>query len=114
MDIRKIVDNAIDAGTQALVAAQPTPMVVSTGGKQYYVSEGPCGFAWVKVYGVKGNTQVGKEFKALGFRKSYTGGLEYWVSAGGQSVARKEAFARAMAGVLQQNGFQAYADSRLD
>ena len=35
----------------------------------------PCGFAWVQSY-VKGNTKEGKALKALGFKKSYTGGYK--------------------------------------
>lgn len=43
-----------------------------------------------------------------------SGGLQYWVSQGGQSMQRKEAFARAFASVLKANGIDAFADSRMD
>jgi hypothetical protein len=76
----------------------------------------PCGFAWVTVYGVKLNTREGREFKALGFRKAYSGGIELWNPGrhGAQNVDVKEAGARAYADVLRASGYQAYAGSRLD
>ena len=114
MNIRDLITDAECAGSLAMVTHTPTPMTVVGGGERYFVSEGACGFAWVKLYGVKLSTKVGKEFKACGFSKSYTGGLQYWVSGGGQSIERKEAFARAFAKVLTDRGFTAYADSRMD
>jgi hypothetical protein len=29
-----------------------------------------CGFAWVDIFGIKGNTRLGKAFKAAGIRKA--------------------------------------------
>lgn len=37
-----------------------------------------CGFAWVEVFGIRGNTKEGKSFKAVGFDKSYDGGYKLW------------------------------------
>jgi hypothetical protein len=37
------------------------------GGKDQY----SCGFAWVDIFGIKGNTKLGKAFKEAGVRKSY-------------------------------------------
>jgi hypothetical protein len=112
---------AIDAGHAALNAATPTPMVVVeadiwgnpvAGATRHYVDEGACGFAWIQI---KGNTGFGREMKKLNlFSKAYPTGLQYWVGEGGQSVERKEAFARAFAKVLNKYGIQAYAGSRLD
>ena len=111
----KVMSEALAAGYRALEECQPKPMVVAGGGQSYYVSEGLCGFAWVEVYGVRGNTKLGKHMKTVGFDKSYgTSALQYWISHGGQSVARKEAFAEAMASVLENAGLRAYATSRLD
>jgi hypothetical protein len=75
-----------------------------------------CGFAWVKIYGVKGNTKLGKALKATGIRPSYSGGLEMWNPSkfGCQNVDTLEAGARAAAGVFEKYGFEAYAGSRLD
>jgi hypothetical protein len=113
-NLNAILDTAIDAGLKAHEAARPTPMTVTGANQHYFVPEGACGFAWVKVHGIKGNTRIGKMLKARGFTKSYTGGLQYWISTMTQSVARKEAYAEAMASVLRSNGLEAYADSRLD
>mgnify|MGYP007073095959 CR=1 FL=1 len=75
-----------------------------------------CGFAWVKIYGVKGNTKLGRALKATGIRPSYSGGLEMWNPSkfGCQNVDTLEAGARAAAGVFEKYGFEAYAGSRLD
>ena len=68
------------------------------------------------MYGVKLNTREGREFKALGFRKAYQGGIQLWNPAGWgvQNVDVKEAGARAYAAVLRAAGYDAYADSRFD
>lgn len=103
------------AGMQALEANNPTPMVVSeTCGerRQWYVSEGACGFAWVEF---AGNTAWGRWAKKSGIASShYPSGLCLWVSEGGQSVERKEAYARAYAQALRDSGIKARANSRLD
>jgi hypothetical protein len=119
-----IVDEAFAAGMAAGRAANPAPMIVSEanpisgakldGGKSYYVSEGACGFAWVKFYGL-GNSSFGKWLLKQGVaKKSYSGGLQIWISEFNQSLDRKEACARAMADVFKKHGFSAYADSRMD
>lgn len=76
-----------------------------------------CGFAWCDIYGVKGNTKLGKLFKAAGLRKDWTGkAFQIWNPAGlgVQSVGILEAGAIAAAGVFRKYGFEAYAGSRLD
>ena len=82
------------------------------GGQDRYA----CGFAWVNIYGVKGNTRLGKAFAAAGVRKSYSGGLEMWNPSkfGCQNVDTLEEGARAAAAVFKKYGFEAYAGSRLD
>lgn len=111
------------AGLAAGEAMTPTPMVVrqhasplddaSPVTKSWFVSEGPCGFAWITL---RPGTSPAARFakKALGARKGYHGGMEIWVGEFGQSIARKEAFARAFADVLTEAGFTAYAGSRMD
>lgn len=78
----------------------------------------PCGFAWTKIVGVKGNTRLGRALLKEGhFRKSYSGGLEWWNPSGipCQNVDVKEEGARAAAQVLERElGVKAYAGSRLD
>ena len=113
-NLNAILDAAIEAGMNAHDTVIPRPMTVSGMGQTYHVPDGACGFAWVNIHGIKGNTRIGKMLKARGFSKSYTGGLQYWISTMTQIVARKEAYAEAMASVLRRHGIQAYADSRLD
>lgn len=82
------------------------------GGKDQYA----CGFAWVEIYNVKGNTKLGKALAAQGIRKSYSGGLQMWNPSKFpcQNVDTLEEGARAAADVFKKYGFTAYAGSRLD
>jgi hypothetical protein len=82
------------------------------GGRDQYA----CGFAWVNIYKVKGNTKVGKMLKAAGMRQDYTKAFQIWNPSGlpVQNVDTKEAGAEAAAKVFQKYGFEAYAGSRLD
>ena len=75
-----------------------------------------CGFAWVDIFGVKGNTKLGRAFKDAGVRKSYTGSFQIWNPADMpvQNVDTLEAGAEAAAQVFKKYGFTAYAGSRLD
>jgi hypothetical protein len=75
-----------------------------------------CGFAWVNIYGVKGNTKLGKVLKQAGVRQDYTKAFQLWNPSGMpvQNVDTLEAGAEAAAKVLQKYGFEAYAGSRLD
>jgi hypothetical protein len=82
------------------------------GGKDQYA----CGFAWVEIYGIKGNTKLGKALAACGIKKSYTGGLQMWNPSKMmvQNIDTLEAGADAAAAVFKNYGFTAYAGSRLD
>lgn len=75
-----------------------------------------CGFAWVNIYKVKGNTKIGRALKECGIRPSYTGGLQMWNPSnfGCQNVDTLEKGAEAAAEVFKRYGFEAYAGSRLD
>jgi hypothetical protein len=75
-----------------------------------------CGFAWVNIHGVKGNTKLGKRLKEAGIRQDYTKAFQIWNPSGhpAQNVDVKEAGAEAAAKVFQKYGFTAYAGSRLD
>jgi len=108
----QILNEANLAGNAAFEAAIPEPMVVVGGSEKYFVSEGPCGFAWVKI---KGNTAFGKYCKKNGIaRNSYPNGLQISDPHMSQSYDRKMAWAYAFAEVLNANGIEAYADGRLD
>ena len=122
-DFAALYEQADAAGKAAADAAVPTPIVIGEETAPfngvidytkptYFVSEGLCGFAWVKF---KGNTAFGRWAKKAGKASpAYGGGLQVWVSSYGQSVTRKEAYAQAFAAVLRAEGVEAYAGSRLD
>ena len=76
-----------------------------------------CGFAWVDIYGIKGNTKLGKMLKAAGVERSdYKKCFSLWNPSehGAQNVDTKEAGAYAAQKVFEKYGFRAYAGSRLD
>ena len=131
-DAARIMEEAVQAGRDAMTACTPTPMVVeqhidvlndkSAVTDRYFVSGGVCGFAWVKF---KANTTPNRKFLAglkkagmvgehCDWSKHYQGGYSYWISEGGQSMEKKEAFARAFADVLHTNGIECYVGSRMD
>jgi len=80
------------------------------------VDQYACGFAWVNIYSVKGNTKLGKTLKAAGLRQDYTKAFSIWNPSehGCQNIDTKEAGARAAQKVFEKYGFRAYAGSRLD
>lgn len=112
------------AGQAAAAAIAPVPMTVFDadlagkpvpGGKSYYVSEGACGFGFVKIRPAKGAFVNYCKANKLGF-KAYGGGYEIGarVRPFTQSVERNDAYARAFAKVLSEAGINAYGYSRLD
>jgi len=80
-------------------------------GEQFY-----CGFAWVDIRGIKGNTKLGRAMKAAGYEQDYTRAFSIWNPSGlgTQCMSTKEAGARAAAKVFTDAGFTAYARSRAD
>ena len=107
-DIQQIVAEACAAAYAAADAFEQTHF--PNGGW------GACGFAWVNIYGIKGNTKIGRRMKLAGVGKDYTGALQIWNPSKypTQNVDTLEAGARAAAKVLEHYGFRAYAGSRLD
>jgi hypothetical protein len=78
---------------------------------------GACGFAWVDVLKVRSNSKLGKALQEVGFRKSYTGGLQLWNKWWpGQSIDAAEHGALAYAAVMKEElGIEnIYSGSRLD
>jgi hypothetical protein len=115
---------AHEAGMAAGHAALPEPMVVTPDSmtlngrpflnKTYVVPDGVCGFAWVTV---PGNSSFAKWRKKMGGRaeREYYGGCCIkWVAEFNQSMTRKEAYAEAMARVLNEGGVPARSHSRID
>jgi hypothetical protein len=116
-------ERANAAGLAAAEAAVPVPIVVGKSlglsnefdpsAKKYFVSEGLCGFAYVLVSGRSGFGRWAKAQK-LGYSDSYRGCFALFVRTPSQSVERKEAYARAYVGVLEEAGLEASYYSRLD
>ena len=112
--IRNILAEAKQA---ARIAAQSflDDWNAKTGGNEYGEPM-YCGFASTKIYDVKGNTKLGKAFKAAGIEKDYSGAYSIWNPSEhrGQSMDVKEVGAQACAQVFKNYGFRAYTDSRAD
>ena len=120
-----IYSEAHSKGIAAGNACSPTPMVVGQpttplgndidySKDTYYVSDGVCGFAWVNIKPARGGFVKYLKENGIGRKDSYYGGWTVWVSDFGQSIARKENYARAFAKVLGDYGITAYSMSRLD
>jgi hypothetical protein len=120
-----LLDSAHLAGLAAASMVVPVPMHVVQRENPFDdasrithryapVMDGVCGFAWVTVR--PANSQIAKVMATkFGARlDSYAGGMQYWISAYGQSMTRKEAYASAFAATLTAAGFRAYAGSRMD
>jgi hypothetical protein len=116
---------AVAAGMAAGNGSSPTPMIVGEpttflgsdinyAKPFYYVADGACGFAWVTLR--PATSSFARWLKKTGkARVAYGGGMQIWVSEFGQSMARKEAYADAMAATFRSElGVEAYAGSRMD
>ena len=75
-----------------------------------------CGFAWVEIFGIKGNTRMGKILKEAGLKQNYNKAFSIWNPSDMpvQNVDTKEAGAYAAQKIFEKYGFLAYAGSRLD
>lgn len=75
-----------------------------------------CGFAWTNIYGIKGNTKLGRRMKAAGFEKDYTGAYSIWNPSQSytQCMYTKEIGAQAAAATFRKAGFVSDAHSRAD
>jgi hypothetical protein len=124
----EIYEKALTAGLAALKAATPTPMVVQQHAnmmddnspvvQEWFVADGPCGFAWVNVKckgeGLRFVNAMKKHDSDRWRKDGYYGGYTFWVREGNQSIQKKEAFAEAFAEVLREAGINAHWSSRLD
>lgn len=104
------------AGVAAVQSANVQPMVVTdeSRGAVYYVEDGVCGFAWIKIRPAKGAFVKWCKENEIGRVDSYEGGYNIWVHDYNQSMRKKEAYANAFARVLSDNGVNAYSMSRMD
>ena len=106
------VERMIAEARQAAYEAGMKFFYDKLGGKDQYA----CGFAWVNIYKIKGNTKLGKMLKQAGVRQDYTKAFQIWNPSGMgcQNIDTLEAGAEAAAKVFEKYGFEAYAGSRLD
>ena len=121
---RTLYNEARLAGLEAGKLSVPTPMIVGQHAdilndaspltKTYFVGDGVCGFAWIKIRPANCAFANWLKKNGLGKTSSYEGGVSIWVSDFGQSLTRKEAYAAAFAEVLTKAGINAYGDSRMD
>ena len=116
-DLRREVAAAAAAGAAAMDAARGTEELIAVRDEtgRVYAPFPICGFAWVRVRPGK-KRALGNALKRAGFRAAYPSGLDYWVTAGGQSYDLKLAYARGMAAKLNElvPELDFYADGRLD
>ena len=110
--VEQIKDIVAEAKAEARVAADRYFREQLGGVDQY-----ACGFGWVEIYGIKGNTKLGKAMKAAGIERSdYKKCFSIWNPSehNAQNIDTKEAGAYAAQKVFEKYGFRAYAGSRLD
>jgi len=123
MDNQAIYAQANDKGNAAVQMTTVQPMVVqqrenplnddSRLVREYFVSDGVCGFASVTVK--PANSKFAKFLIANGLgRKGYGGGVCMSIRQFNQSLQKKEAYAYAFASVLNEHGIKAYVESRMD
>lgn len=122
-EMRALYDRALYEGQKAALDCTPTPMVVTQHANpldrtspivfQDVVNDGVCGFAWVVVK--PATHRFARWLKENRFaRAGHGGGVHIWISDYNQSMARKEAHARAMSKVFSDAGINCYFDSRMD
>lgn len=123
MQLSEIYQQAHLAGNAAVTTTTVTPMIVQQVAnplndksqviKEYFVSDGVCGFASVNVK--PANSKFAKFLVAHGLaRKTYTGGVSMSVHQFNQSLTKKEAYACAFANVLNEHGIKAHVEFRMD
>ncbi len=120
-DWQVVYNTAHEAGMLAGKNANPKPIIVqqhsnvlsrSPAVDEWFIAEGVCGFAWIRF---KGTSTFGKWAKKQKIaNRSYPSGLSIWVGEFGQSLTRKEKYARAFVQVLIDNGVNAQSGSRMD
>jgi hypothetical protein len=124
MNYEEIYNEAHIAGCIAVASLKVRPMIVSEHSnpldnsskvvRQYYVGDGVCGFAWVKITPARGKFVKWLKDNRIGRSNSYEGGYDISISDYNQSLQKKEAYANAFAKVLVDKGINAYANSRMD
>jgi len=110
-----IQKEAIEAGMEAGKNCIPEPMIVfdNITGEMGKVDSGGKGMAWiVHRNGRDKFSYWGRKYG--NWKKHHYGGIQYWCFEFKQSLEKKQAFCRAFAKVLNNNGINAMAQSRED
>ena len=110
------LDQILGIKQEAIQAAQQAASDLENkleGNSNFY---GSCGFAWLTIYGIKGNTKLGKTMAKAGITRAWDKTLQIWNPSGShtQNIDVKEAGAQAAALIFRKYGFTAFAGSRLD
>ena len=128
-EFASIVAEADAAGKAAVAKLNVVPMVVGQHAnqmddnspvvKQWFVADGVCGFASVHLG--PANKPFAKYLVNFGPAKkdSYNGGIYIWIGDYGQSMQKKEAYARAYADVIKAHAEKlglkhVWSESRMD
>jgi hypothetical protein len=124
MNYEEIYSEACIAGRNAVASTQVQPMIVTQHSnplddsskvvRQYYVEDGACGFAWVKIRPARGKFVKWLKDNRIGRPNSFEGGYDISISDYNQSLQKKETYATAFAKVLVSKGINAYSQSRMD
>jgi hypothetical protein len=123
INLSDLYQSAHAAGNAAVESTVVRPMIVHWHGdpvsldgeikQTYVVDDGVCGFASVIVK--PANSAFAKYLKDNhGAYKSYYGGVSLSIHDFNQSLQKKEAYAKAFAGVLVDAGINAHYESRMD
>lgn len=121
--MNSIWQEAMRRGREAAEACKVTPMVVeqhanvlddsSPVTERWVCDSGVCGFAWVVIK--PGTCSFARWLRKAGHaHKRDPGGVLIWISEYGQSYERKLAHARAMADHFREQGYNSFAQGRLD
>lgn len=124
-EYRHLYNQARIAGLEAVAALQVVPMVVnqhrdllddnSPITKQYYVADGVCGFAMIRIKPANCGFAQWLLANNMARKSDYAGGVYISVMEFNQSYQKKDAYGHAFAERLRTlAGLKAYCDSRLD
>ena len=96
------------------IRANIKPMVVIGSDSVYIVADGACGFAWLEIRPARGSLVTFLKKSGIGRVDSYNGCYRVSIHSFNQSIAKKEAYAQGVAGALRGNGYEVFANSRMD